>query len=159
MELEAFKESEKNRIRKSVRGIKAETGLVGKLEPEVTVEASGGDETITLQQVWDQVKQMRQVSKDGEFQKKDYGEGGGLGRGSPWSGRADNNGGGSSGRGWGKNNGDRRYGNERIVYDMTQIRCFRCDQMGHFARNCPGLIQGVEKEKGTEDLNEKQLNL
>ena len=42
----------------------------------------------------------------------------------------------------------------RPVYDMDTIKCFRCDHMGHFARNCPGLPRlEVPKDKGTADLN------
>ena len=159
MELEAFKESEKTRIRKSVRGITVESGVAGRLEPEKMIEDGEEEGQIekALQLLMVQVKQMRQVSRNGDYVNKEYPEVKNAGRGNPWMGRVDNEEG-TQGRGRGADRGyvnDRGYANER-TYDMTKIKSYRCDQMGHFARHCPRLNGREEpKPKDGGNLNDK----
>jgi hypothetical protein len=159
MELEAFKESEKSRIRKSVRGVMQENGKLDKLEPEDVNGGCGEDGLMerALQQLIGQANHMRQVSRNGDFQKRDHtvgsnnGNGNGMGRGTPWAGRQNNR----EGPGDRVVPADRNYVNGP-VYDMSRVKCFRCDQMGHFVRNCPELVVKSEtKEKKVEDLNAK----
>jgi hypothetical protein len=160
MELEAFKESERSRLRKSVRGIKIDNS--GSLKNEAGLEENdeGGDVTdleTSLRQLVTQVKQLRQVSGNTDFKRKDYTSGPGKW---PKEGRSDNrpprneNMGGSNSSEMEKNSEERRYSNPRN-YDMSKVKCFRCDQMGHFVRHCPELPKwGGGSAKVTEDLNE-----
>ena len=136
-----------------------ESGKLDKLEHEVVTGVGGEDGPIerTLQQLIGQVNQMRQVSRNGDFKKKDNttgynnGNNGGMGRGNPWMGRPSNN----EGQGEKGVPADRNFVNGP-VYDMSRIKCFRCDQMGHFVRNCPGLVARSETtEKKVSDLNGK----
>jgi hypothetical protein len=101
-----------------------------------------------VQLLMEQVKQLRQVGRDGEYTKKDYPSGMGAGRGNSERGYA--------GRGMNKNETERNYGGERPPIDMERIKCFRCEQMGHYARNCPKLAEKVMAREASSDAsNEK----
>jgi hypothetical protein len=146
MELEAFKESEKCRMRRNVRGIKTEGGDLqedrGRLEG-----GDGGKEPtlvpLDLRQMAAQISQMHQMGR---------GYGGPETRmvgGKPVVGEKNgirNAGPGSSpvGNGLekvGMGSGERGYGMSRAPFDVSRIKCFRCDKMGHYARECPDLVK------------------
>ena len=103
---------------------------------------------VSVRLLMEQVKQMRQVGRDGEYKKKEYPNGMGFGRGSSERGYA--------GRGMNRNETERNYVGERPPLDMERIKCFRCEQMGHYARNCPELAKIVmAREASNDNLNEK----
>jgi hypothetical protein len=138
MELEAFKESEKSRLRKSVRGIKIDSNN-GTLRSDSGIEESNeeGDVTdleLSLQQLVTQVKQLRQVSGNNGFRKKEYPTGNGKwpkeACGDNRNNRSGEIVGGANSSESGKSSEDRRYANGR-TYDMSKIKCFRCDKVGH----------------------------
>ena len=52
--------------------------------------------------------------------------------------------------GWG-NEGP--YGSRR-PFDIGRVKCFRCDKLGHFVRECPNLPNRGSVNKDKKDLNE-----
>jgi hypothetical protein len=163
MELEAFKESEKSRLRKSVRGINVDNSGSFKMGPNCegrSDEGTNSDLETSLQQLVAQVSQLRQVSGNVEFKKKEYQAGAPIGNGK-WSKEVRQDGrtvrapeprGGQNMVEEDPNGEGRRYNR---TYDMSKVKCFRCDQMGHFVRHCPGLPKwGGVSAKVEENLNE-----
>jgi hypothetical protein len=147
MELEAFRESEKCRMRKSVRGIHVEDVKIHELvaEPDAgdrTDEAVGKLET-SMKQMIAQIEQLRHGSRRREI-------GGKSGDGSQETGRREvrQNKEEPPARG-----GDESYGTRR-PFDIGRVKCFRCDKFGHYVRDCPELPRrrGMQEEK--KGLNE-----
>jgi hypothetical protein len=154
MELEAFKESEKCRMSRNIRGIKTEATDVkedgGRFEDVEDGELQK-QLPLGLRQMAAQISQMHQMGS---------GYRGPEGRGlenrtandernrdrTLGSGRV------PPGTGVGRvgNEANERYGGTRAPFDMSKIKCFRCDRMGHFARECPDLPKrdnGLEKQE------------
>ena len=51
---------------------------------------------------------------------------------------------------------EKNYEITRPMYDISRVRCYRCNQMGHYARDCT--VQEMKhevKEKEVVDLNGK----
>jgi hypothetical protein len=147
MELEAFRESEKCRMRKSVRGVHVEEVKIH----EYVAETDAGDRTdetvvkleTSMKQMIAQIEQLRQGNRRREI-------GGKPGDGPQEAGRRE-----------GRTNkeeppvrgGDESYGTRR-PFDIGRVKCFRCDKFGHYVRDCPELPRrgGMQEEK--KGLNE-----
>jgi hypothetical protein len=146
LELEAFKESEKCRVRRSVRGIRVEAELPSKQGVEQGKEGLQEDMgriEVSLQQAMSQIAELRQVSRGdvanrnagmrSQGEGKTEGPGGAAPRvGTEGGGIKDGNTGGREG-----------YGQSRPPFDMGRIRCYRCDKTGHYVRDCPELPRGA----------------
>jgi hypothetical protein len=159
MELEAFKESEKCRMRRNIRGVKAEEmELQGGRRQMGEAELDGGQTKLPLdlRQMVAQINQMHQLGQGnrgslapsaggpGVMGERDGGKGDGLGLGPPTTGNPRN----------GSDFSERGYGSQRVPFDVSRIKCFRCDKMGHFARECPELARReVGKPKVENGLN------
>jgi hypothetical protein len=147
MELEAFRESEKCRLRKSVRGVKAGSNGPKEGTDEFSDELVGGDHTIDWGQMVAQIQQLGQMQRKYQVPGSTGAVGGaGVTRPPEVAGRtAGRN---EAGRTAGARDGGGTGG--RPVYDMTKVRCFRCDKFGHFVRDCPDLprreLAGARKE-------------
>ena len=47
----------------------------------------------------------------------------------------------------------------RTPFDISRVKCFRCDRMGHYVRDCPDLPKrGSVPYKGEVVLNEQALD-
>jgi hypothetical protein len=137
MELEAFKESEKSRIRKSVRGVQSEVGIDKKSEGEKDKDEIKKLES-SLQQVIAQIGQMRPMNVGVEGDKRIEGDGGQRSAG--WGyGRRDN-------AGMGGRPNESGYGMNRGPFDINKIKCYACGKMGNYARECPGVTKKEEKD-------------
>jgi hypothetical protein len=127
MELEAFKESEKSRLRKSVRSIKQESD--GESESDLSrVKETEGIKKLELsvQQVIAQIGQLQQKgsAKEGseEFDK------GVMRKPTAWEERKREGGGRVNETGY------------RGPFDINKVKCFRCGKMGHYARECSEML-------------------
>ena len=153
MELEAFKESEKCRVRRSVRGIRAESEVPLRGGMEVDRDIMQGDLIENaLQQAMTHLSQLRQVNRADSAPRGTRVEPGHGGQevtpamGTP---RGITGDGGVVPR---EGNGGSREGDgaqQRTPFDIGKVRCYRCDKMGHYARNCPGLPrrEGMRDDK------------
>jgi hypothetical protein len=159
MELEAFKESEKCRIRRSIRGVHAEEPKLGGGEgvPPEEDKKDNNDNKFeeVLQKMIAQIDRMQQGTRGGFEQK------GGWpidsGRGANNEGRNEGpgearmeTGGGRGGGGW---NSEGQFGPRR-PFDIGRVKCYRCDKMGHYVRDCPDLPKSGVNVGKKNDLNE-----
>jgi hypothetical protein len=159
MELEAFKESEKCRMRRNVRGVKAdEIDLQGGRSKlgGIELEEVSPKPPLDLRQMAAQINQLHQFGQGNRgstvpamggpnvIGEQDGGKYNGPGPMPPMSGNLRR----------GAEVGERSYGNPRMPFDVSRIKCFRCDKMGHFARECPDLLKKEgERSKAGNDLN------
>ena len=150
MELEAFKESERSRIRKSVRGVKLDEESSKTEEGEKDKESEGIKQLeLSVQQVIAQIGQMQQMGASKETARN--GDKGNGRRNNAWEG--------ANREGWEEKkkegNGRVNEGGYRSPFDISKVKCFRCEKMGHYARECKEtLIREVEVTKASVDLNE-----
>lgn len=146
MELEAFKESEKCRLRRNIRGVKADDAeLQGGRSKSGETEPDGVPHKLPLDlcQMVAQINQMHQLGQGNRGplvpstgDANVMGEREGSKSNGPGSGPFLN-----SNMRNGTELNERGYGNQRMPFDVSRIKCFRCDKMGHFARECPNLAK------------------
>jgi hypothetical protein len=146
MELEAFKESEKCRMRRNIRGVKTE-GIEMKEEGDRFEDVEDGEIPrqlpLGLRQMAAQISQMHQMGRgfrgpegrlDGSKpMPADKEETQSMGPRVPVVGT-------TPGRSM-AGPGERGYGNPRAPFDLSRIKCYRCDKPGHYVRDCPDLLK------------------
>jgi hypothetical protein len=159
MELEAFKESEKCRMRRSVRsikedGVETEVNKGDQDRPEILTQVQGVD----LRQMAAQISQMSQGGPSYPGPRTRNREGGpGPDKGAVGmfrDGERNASSGFQGGRKEISDPSDKGYANPRPMYDTSRVKCFRCDELGHYARNCPGRKENAAKVPTEVNLNE-----
>jgi hypothetical protein len=155
MELEAFRESEKCRLRQSIRGIKSDMED-GKDNSQVlsgtpVVEDGGGFQREMVKMAA-QISQLRQLARGRE---EPGGDGAGRGGGSPAAGKEVNPVGLNASLGEGLTPPpEKGFNGTRMPFDISRIKCYRCDRMGHYVRDCPDL----PKRQAGSSYKEGNLN-
>jgi hypothetical protein len=157
MELEAFKESEKCRMRRNIRGVM--TNGLGDHEADVgdgdRADNLGGGSLVAQRLV-------ASGTRPGSLGRNVGGgpEVTGTGRSQDFFGGEGGNRPGRSTRDAPENRGQERGpGMNRVPVDISKVRCYRCDRLGHYVRNCPDLPKrGQASTRRDNGLNEESLD-